>query len=114
MAVGGAAGSALRWALAEAGVGGSDRWAVLAANVAGSALLGWLAARASASSPVGPRLGLALGVGFCGGLTTFSAFAVDVAASLRTGDGSVAGLYSVLTVVGCLGAVAAGRRLGPS
>ena len=109
VAAGGAVGASIRWALLEAtadpdgGVAGP----LLLANVVGCAFLGLLVGRGVAGSPR-----LLLGVGLCGGLTTFSTFAVEVAHALRIEDLSGAVGYTVLSVVGGLGAFALGRRTG--
>lgn len=73
----------------------------LAVNLAGSLLLGVLAARLAAGSTAL----LLLGAGLCGGLTTFSAFAVEAVAPGGRG-------YAVLTVVGCLSLCACGLLVG--
>ena len=78
-------------------------WGTLAVNVVGSLLLGFF----SAVALEGPVAAL-LGVGFCGGLTTYSAFAVQVVAlGPRRGT-----LYAVLTVGLALGACALGWAVG--
>lgn len=68
VAVGGAAGAALRFALASIG----DRafpWGTVAANLVGSFVLGLVLGAPGARALVG--------LGFCGALTTYSAFAVQ-------------------------------------
>ena len=76
VAVGGAAGAiarygAGRWAGAPAPAG--FPWATFGVNVAGSLLLGIVVALVP---PDDPRRAL-LAAGFCGGLTTFSAFGYE-------------------------------------
>lgn len=97
MTLAGGLGSALRYAVGRA----LDRgWHVgtLLVNLAGSALLGGLSAAAS------PTVLVVLGVGLCGGLTTYSAFAVQaVEQGPRRGTS-----YVVVTLAGCLCAAAAG------
>ena len=104
VAAGGAIGTLVRYGMSSAlpGVG-----TVLALNVVGSLLLGWLAARHRNSN-----LWRTAGVGFCGGLTTFSTFAFDVATWFERGDvGDGVGLL-VITVFGALGAAITGFTLG--
>ncbi len=104
IALGGAAGS-----VARHGVGLALRhatglpWGTLAVNVAGSLVLGW----SSALALDGVLLAL-VGVGFCGGLTTWSGFAVQVLA-LGWRRGSA---YASLTVAVSLGACAFGFVAG--
>ena len=52
-------------------------WGTVAVNVAGSLVLG-VTAGALAGRPTGHWLLALVGTGFCGGLTTYSAFAVQV------------------------------------
>lgn len=75
-------------------------WGTLTANLAGSFLIGLF----SAWSLTGHQLAL-LGTGFCGGLTTYSAFAVKAVEHRRPS-------YVVVTVVGALSLCAAGFWLG--
>ena len=81
VAVGGIVGALARWGVLEA----LDRptLALLIVNAAGSALLGVVVVRWP--HPDEPKR-LALGVGFCGGLTTFASFALDVAWRLDHSD----------------------------
>jgi CrcB protein len=52
-----------------------------------------------------------LGIGFAGGLTTFSTFAVEVARLLDRSDLDVAAAYLIASVAGGAAAVIAGSRL---
>ena len=78
-------------------------WGTLAVNVAGSLVLGC----SSALALDGVLLAL-VGVGFCGGLTTWSSFAVQVVA-LGWRRGST---YAALTVVLSFGACVLGFAAG--
>ena len=126
VAGGGAAGAGLRWAVLGAlpdGDPGGDAttatlasggdglpwglpWPVVLVNLVGCALLGALLGRG-----VDSRVRLLVGAGFCGGLTTFSTFAVDAAGLMRDSRAEVAATYLALSVVLGLGAFLAGRRL---
>ncbi len=112
----GALGSVLRYAITADGGWG----AVVLANVLGCGVLGVLVARGRATP--------ALGVGFCGGLTTFSGVAAQALTAAQgdaIGAASTAGDFALrlapgaglmLAVNGILGLVAflAGRHLsGP-
>lgn len=80
----------------------------LLVNAAGSFLLGLFAAL----SLSGESFAL-LGVGFCGAMTTYSSFAVQVAERVRWEDSRRLGLlYALLTVGLALGLCAAGFWLG--
>ncbi len=99
-------------------------WATLVVNVVGSAILGFVlgwsaavAAGASADEGESARtLELIIGVGFAGGLTTFSTFSWESWNLIREGRGRGALVYAALTVGFGLAAVvvgtAAGRALG--
>jgi CrcB protein len=99
IALGAALGAPLRYLLGHL----LDRdlpWGTLVANLVASFLLGLF----SALSLTGHQLAL-LGTGFCGGLSTYSAFAVKAEEHRNWG-------YVVLTVLGALGAAAVGFELG--
>lgn len=111
MVVGGAAGTALRLA-AEAGLPRPAGLPLptLVVNLAGAFVLGaLLEALARGGADTGRRRAtrLLLGTGFCGGLTTYSTFAVEV--DLLLAGRPVAGAgYAALSVLLGLGAAAAG------
>jgi CrcB protein len=86
-------------------------WAIFAVNAVGSFLVGLLTALLS-TALLAPELGFVLVVGFCGGFTTMSTFAVESIERLRAGHWIVAGLNIVgSTAIGLL-AVGAGYILG--
>ncbi|GAB6985333.1 fluoride efflux transporter FluC [Nocardioides pyridinolyticus] len=103
VALGAAVGAPLRYALATR-FDGRMPWGTFGVNVAGSFLLGLLSAVALSSDGLASA-GLALlGVGFCGGFTTYSAFAVQThALGVRRGAAYAAG-----TILVSLGACALG------
>ena len=102
VALGAAVGAPLRYAAAQRWDGRFPR-GTLAVNVLGALLLGVLVAWA----PSGHLLTL-LGTGFCGGFTTYSAFAVQ-AHDLGPRRGTA---YAVVTAVLALAACALGFALG--
>lgn len=109
--LGGALGSVARY-LAGSALPLDANAATFAINVAGSCLLGLIVAGFAARRP---RLQLALGTGFCGGFTTYSALAVGIAELAGAGSVSSA-LILALGTVACAGAatlvgVWIGRRL---
>ena len=109
IALGGAAGSLARWGVVGLVDDPSWPWPVLVVNVVGGALLGWLVGRGGLGSV---PLTAAIGAGFCGGLTTMSALAVDVAQLLRDGDAVTGGGYLAATLAIGLAAAAAGVAAG--
>ncbi len=111
IAAGGAVGASCRWFVVEAS--GSHRfpWPVLLVNVVGSLVLGVLLAE----EPEHPWAHVALhdfgAIGFCGGLTTFSTFAVEIVELIDRGDGAYAALYGIASVAGVVVAVLGGAAL---
>jgi CrcB protein len=98
--VGGVAG-----ALARAGLvqlfpfdGRSWPWATFIANVVGTALLGFLTTRLQERLPPSTFRRPLLGTGFCGALTTFSTFQLELVRLVRDGHAPLAGGYLVAGV----------------
>jgi CrcB protein len=84
-------------------------WGTLAVNVVASFALGVLTAGANAISPV---LGLALGTGFCGALSTYSTFSYETLRLLETRARFLAVANVVVALVAGFGAVALGWTVG--
>jgi CrcB protein len=109
VAAGGALGAAVRWAIVTAVAnGGAFPWSVLVVNLAGSFVLGALLAEEWSH----PSRRLLIhdfgGIGFCGGLTTFSTFAVEAVDLTRGGHAGTALVYGVASIAGTLACVVAG------
>ena len=102
VALGAAVGAPIRFVVGRF-LDGRLPWGTLAVNLGGSLLLGALF-----GAGVPAQAMALLGTGFCGGLTTYSSFAVQgVEAGPRRGTS-----YVVLTVVGCLAMAALGDLIG--
>lgn len=110
VAIGAVPGALLRW---QSGVQlgphlGGSAGADLLVNLVGSFLLGFLA------GPIPRRTGLVLllGIGFCGCLTTFSSWMLDVVKLIQAGRS----LWGLLLIVGSLvlGLLSAAGGLGLS
>jgi CrcB protein len=115
VAAGGAVGTLVRWAVSEV-VPTADGFplATLAVNVVGSFVLGLLLERLTRrgpETPSGRRWRLGLGTGFCGGLTTWSSFAVEVDRLTSTGAVGTAAGYALASLAAGLLAVVAGTAL---
>lgn len=112
VAVAGTLGVLTRYGIGTAVPADSLPWATVAINVAGSALLGLLVA---AGQGIAPEIRTALAVGFLGGFTTFSTFAVDAFLDLDAGRGLeallIVGASVVLGVAAAGGGYALGRAL---
>jgi CrcB protein len=109
IASGGAAGATARWAVLDAFPStGPFPWSVLTVNIAGSLLLGALVAEEWRP----PRLRLLLhdagAIGFCGGLTTFSTYAVGVVHLVDSDHVATAITYTLTTVLATVIAVIVG------
>lgn len=83
---------------------------ILTVNVIASAVLGWIVGWVM-SRLTGDEARLLVGVGFCGGLSTFSSFSYDTVVLLQTGRWGAAFLNIALNVVLCLAASAGGLWL---
>lgn len=113
--LGGGVGSLLRYAtgrLVPAWLQGSPfSTSILIVNIIASlvlsAMVGWVMHRS-----VGEGIRLLVGVGFCGGLSTFSSFSYDTVVLLQQGRLGAAVLNIGLNVILCLLASAAGLFLG--
>ena len=113
IALGGAAGTALRAAIAQALPTrmGAFPWATLVVNVSGSLIIGLVIALAVERTAPQRYLRPLVGTGFCGGLTTLSTFAVETDSLVRAGRIGVAAGYALLSVASGLVAVWVGSRV---
>ena len=112
VALGGALGAVLRWALGDAVPDGAGfPWTTFVVNVSGSLVLALL----PVFDAVRRRrvLAAALGPGLLGGYTTLSAYSEQTRALLADGQTTTALLYLLGTLAACLVAVAAVSRLYP-
>jgi len=111
--LGGAAGTLIRVAVAQAlpSGGASFPWATFIVNVSGSVVLGFVIVVALERTAPSRYLRPLVGTGFCGGLTTFSTFAVETDSLVRAGRVGVAVLYVLASVAAALLGVWGGARL---
>lgn len=104
--LGGAAGATVRWWVGESIDVDAFPWHTLLVNIVGCALLAAITAR---STPL--RSNRFLAAGFCGGLTTFSTFSIEVVDLLDRNEGITAILYIVASLVLGLLAYRGTRRI---
>src|SRR5262245_30466947 len=100
--VGGAIGSDARFALRDAiqsRLTSAFPVATLAINVTGSLLLGFIYQIATDTTAVSDEVRVFLGVGLCGGFTTFSTFSYETARLMQDGNHRQAGAYIMASVV---------------
>ena len=110
IALGGAAGSLLRYAVGRVVQGMSASGfpvGTLFVNVSGCFIIGILV-RQFMNMQLSPELRALLIVGFCGGFTTFSTFSADTIGLIEGGEYARASGYVVLSVGLCLAATLAG------
>lgn len=116
VAIGGAAGSCLRYwvslVLGPFTLGHGFPWATFTANVLGSLGLGLVFVLAEDRSWFGADLRLLLGTGVMGGFTTYSAFNLESIGLMQNEAWGRAALYMGGTVVACLVAGALGLIIG--
>jgi len=111
VALGGAVGALLRYALSTAfpDVGDGFPWTIFAVNVVGCLLLALLPASAAVRRrPLLPPL---LGTGVLGGFTTLSTYGEQSRALATAGHVVLAGTYVVGTLAACLVAVLLADRV---
>jgi CrcB protein len=110
VAVGGAAGTLIRAGLERTWPAGPGAWpwATFGANLAGAFVLGLVVAALPAWRRVRPLLG----TGFCGALTTFSTFQVELIRLARAHETLIAGGYAAASVGLGLAAATVGARAG--
>ena len=113
MAVGGAAGTLLRLAAVQdlSSGGRVFPWGTLLVNLAGSLIVGFVAVTAFERLAPSRYFRPLIGTGFCGGLTTFSTFAVEITLLIRAGRVGMAVLYAVVSVVAGIGLARGGMLL---
>ena len=89
-------------------------FATLGVNIIGSLILGFVAALFWSKAPasaMSDTLKLAITVGFCGGLTTFSTFSWETFDLIKQGDYLLALFYTVISVLVCVLAIGLGAFL---
>jgi len=118
IAVGGAFGTLARYGVERGLATGAAGfpWATLSVNVLGSFLLGLVVTLVVVRWPDDRWLRPLVGVGFCGGFTTFSTFVLEIDQRARHGHGGIALAYlgaslAAGTVAAFLGALLARGRL---
>ena len=110
--LGGGAGSILRFLISRSLQNQSGiPYGTFTVNILGSLLIGILIGLSLRNNLISNNLYLLLATGFCGGFTTFSAFAAENQAFLRAGDLYHFALYSLGSLILGYGAVFAGLFL---
>ncbi len=114
VAIGGAAGSLLRYALAGFIQDASPSqfpWGIFVVNVSGGLIMGLLAELMALKWSVTPELRAFLTVGVLGGYTTFSTFSLDAALLIERGDWWSAAAYIAGSTLLSIAALFAGMGI---
>lgn len=80
-------------------------------NVVGSLILGFIVALFWNKAHFNDTVRLAIAVGFCGGLTTFSTFSWETFDLIKNGEFLLACVYALISVLTCVLAVSVGAFL---
>lgn len=109
--VGGALGALARYGIVEVlgTAGGGWPWATFVANLVGCAILGYAIAHIDNGRGSDVTRSL-IGTGFCGGLTTFSTFQLEVFELLDAGDVVLGAAYALASVAAGLLTISLARR----
>ena len=104
--IGGGIGSVARFGITRMvlafGLKGAFPWATLFANVLATGILAWLILRVQPQFEGRDALKAMLGVGFCGGFSTFSTFSYENFLLLREGQTVMAAANIAISVVASL------------
>ncbi|MBT1696107.1 fluoride efflux transporter CrcB [Fulvivirgaceae bacterium PWU4] len=115
VAIGGMFGSVARYVTARAvdeKIGAPFPYGTLTVNIVGSFILGVLYAWLIRKTADSESMRLLIGTGFCGGFTTFSAFALENVNFLQQKVITSSLVYTAVTLVAGFLAVVAGLALG--
>ena len=98
--IGGGFGSALRYVIGKY-LNNTEGfpWGTFTVNILGSLLIGIILGFAAKNNTLSQNETLLLATGFCGGFTTFSAFAYENQAFLKSGDFTSFALYTFASFV---------------
>jgi len=115
VALGGAAGSVLRWAMAGAvqrWSGSLFPWGTFSVNVLGALAIGFLSALAVDRAVLPPAARQMLIVGVLGGFTTFSTLSFETFSLLRDGQWLAGSVYAGGSLIAGLAGTLVGFALG--
>lgn len=112
--VGGGFGSVLRYGLSRwvyMNYSSSFPYGTMLVNVLSCLMLGFLIGYFGEKVMINPTSKVMLTVGFCGGFSTFSAFAYETVELLKVGQYASASANIVLSVVVCMASIVVGLLL---
>lgn len=109
--LGGFCGAICRYLISLLPYKGSFPFLTLITNLGGAILIGAVVGFATSRKGLSPNLVLFWKTGVCGGFTTFSTFSLEALQLMESEKGAYALAYVVLSILGCIAGVWAGRKL---
>ncbi len=97
--LGGGFGSALRYLISKTINTSQFPYGTLIVNCLGCLLIGLVLGYAVKSNTLSQNYTLLIATGFCGGFTTFSSFAFENQAFLKSGDFTLLALYTIGSII---------------
>lgn len=107
--LGGFLGAVLRYLLTFIPVSNNFPVITLVINTVGGFVMGFFAGMLFGNTQIEKRIALFGQVGLCGGFTTFSAMSLEVINMFEENRYLTATVYSVISVIMCIGGMLAGR-----
>ena len=111
VALGGALGAVLRYAISLIPVKTEFPILTLVTNIVGAVAIGFIVGIVSEKESTSPNTVLFWKTGVCGGFTTFSTFSLEAITLFENKMYCLGGLYVALSVAFCLLGVFCGKRL---
>ena len=90
---------------------GGFPWGTFVVNIVGCLLIGALWGAMGRWPNFSSRISLLIGMGFCGGFTTFSTFSLEAVSLFEKKQYGAGGVYVVLSLACCIFGVICGKKL---
>ena len=111
VAIGGAVGASMRYAISLIPVKSDFPILTLITNIIGAIAIGFITGIMSEKENLSPNMTLFWKTGVCGGFTTFSTFSLEALNLIENRSYALGGLYIGLSVLFCIVGVYCGKRL---
>lgn len=86
--------------------------ATFSVNILGSFIIGLTVSYFLHKTGLSQTYKLFITVGFCGGLSTFSTFSIEILIMLKQGNYFYSAIYTILTIIACFTAALIGLKVG--